>query len=107
MQPGMPQRIENRQQDQPAGARHGEDDRERTQHLLGKAEVLGQAARVAQPALAREAEVKEDGRDAAAGDEERFQALGADVGNVCYALVDGHGRVVRRAFSFPDGEHGD
>ena len=60
---------------------------------------------MSEPALRGEGEVEEDGGDDAAGYEERLQALGADVGNVCYVLVGAHGGVMGVAFELPDNQH--
>ena len=60
-----------------------------------------------QPALGREAEIKEDGRDDGAGDEQGFQPEGTNVGDVGYSLTLVHGWEVRRALDQPDYEHGE
>ncbi len=62
---------------------------------------------MAEPALGSEREVQEDCGYAAAGDEKRFETLGANVGYVSYALVGAHGGVVWVSFNFPDDEHGE
>ena len=43
-----------------------------------------------EPTLGEERKVEEDGRDAAAGDKEGFEALSTDVGNVGYSLIGVH-----------------
>jgi hypothetical protein len=48
---------------------------------------------MSKPSFRHEREVEEDGRDDAAGDEEGFEALSSDVGDVCYRLVGAHGGV--------------
>ena len=58
-----------------------------------------------EPALRHEGEVEEDRSDDAAGYEEGFETLSANVGYVGYALIRGHGGVVGVAFKFPDYEH--
>ena len=60
-----------------------------------------------QPALREEGEVEEDGGDDAAGDEERFEAVGARVGDVGYRLARIHRGEVRMAFHFPPAEEGE
>ena len=62
---------------------------------------------MAEPALRGKGEVQEDCSYTAAGDEEWFQTLGANVGDVSYALVGAHGGVVRVSFNLPDDEHGE
>ena len=60
-----------------------------------------------QPSFASEAQIEKDGREDAAGNEERFQALGSNVGYIRYALAGRHGGVVRGAFGFPGDYHGE
>ena len=103
----MPQRIENTQQNQPRRPRDRERDRHPAKHLLRDRSVRRQFAVVPQIALRREGEIEEDGRDDAAGDEERFEALGADVGDVGYVLAAVEGCVVRVAFGEPGYQHGE
>lgn len=87
VQMGVAQGVEDGQQDQTGRAGDGEQDRECTQDLLDPAEVLGQPAGMPQPAFGGEAQVQEDGRHTAAGDEERLEPLGADVRDVCDSLI--------------------
>ena len=101
MHPRMSQRVENAQQDQARRARDGEDHRQPAQHLFRRRGVGRQLAGVAEPALGGKGQVQEDGGHDTAGDEEGFQALGADVGDVGYVLVGGEGGVMGGAFGEP------
>lgn len=62
---------------------------------------------MSKPALSHEAEVEEDGGDDGAGDEERFQPVGARVGYVGYRLACLHGWVDGVATGFPVDEEGE
>lgn len=62
---------------------------------------------MAEPALRGEREVQEDCCHAAAGNEKRFETLGANVRYIGYVLVGAHGGVVRVSFNLPDYEHGE
>ena len=90
--------VKDGEEDEPAGARDGEDDAEDGEDLLRGVDVADEGAFVAEPALRDEGEVEEDGGYDAARDEERFEAEGADVGDVGDALIGVHARVVRVPF---------
>ena len=90
MQFWMTEGIEDTQQYQPHGSSDREEDTQATQNLFRGTEVLGQASSVPEPTLGEEGKVEEDGCDAAAGDEEGFEALGADVGDVGDSLIGVH-----------------
>ena len=74
--------------------------------LFRHAQILCQSPRVPQPTLRCKGEVEEDGGDAAAGDEEGLQALGANVGDVGDALAGAHGGVMVMALELPNNQHG-
>ena len=98
--------VEDGEEDEAAGARDGEDDAEDGEDFLGRVGVADEGAFVAQPALRDEGGVEEDGRDDAAGDEEGFEAEGADVGDVGDGLASVHGWVVWVADDGPVDDHG-
>lgn len=58
-----------------------------------------------EPSFGREGEVKKNSGNAAAGNEERFEALGTNVGYIGYLLLWLHGDVVRGTLDFPGDEH--
>ena len=60
------------------------------ENFLSHAQILRQTPCVSQPTFRCEGEVEKDGGNAAACDEERLQALGADVGDVRYVLIFAH-----------------
>lgn len=61
---------------------------------------------MSEPTLSHECQVERDGRDDAAGDEERFQSVGSHVRDVGYRLSGFHGWVDGVADDFPPYEHG-
>lgn len=81
MQRNVAIRIEDGQQDEADGAEQGEDQGQRHDDLLGLPGVLGQAPSMAQPSLGEEGGIEEHGDDAAAGDEQRLEIKGANVGD--------------------------
>lgn len=101
MQGRMSQRVEYAEEDQACRANDREPDAQPTQHLLRQRGVAHQPAPVPQPALREEGRVEEDGRHAGPGDEERFQRLCPDVGDVCYVLRGIHRGVVRSPTDVP------
>ena len=82
VQGGVPVGVEDGQQDEAEGAGDAGDDGDDAEALLRPAGVAGELAAVAQPALGDERGVEQDDGDGAAGDEERFQGVGAGVGDV-------------------------
>lgn len=94
MQPGMPRGVENREEDEACGADDGEGDGQARENFFYRRGVGDEAALVAKPAVGEERNVEKDGGKHAAGDEEGLQVVGADVRDVGYMLVVGHGGVV-------------
>jgi hypothetical protein len=89
----VPQGVEDGEEDQAHGAHEREGHAQPAEDLLGAAGVLHQAAAVPQPSLGHEGNVEEDGRHTCAGDEERFERLGAHVRDVGDGLPRVHGSV--------------
>lgn len=90
----MMHRIEDGQQNQPSRPHRRKHNRQPRQDLLAAAPIRHQPPAVSQPALGGKGEVEEDGGDAAAGDEEGLEGVGADVADVGNLLARGHGDVV-------------
>ena len=106
VQAGVAVGVEDGEADEADGADEGEGDAGPAQDFLGQAGVAGKAAAVAEVAFGGEGEVEEDGCDDAAGDEERFEAGGAYVGDVGDGLVGFHGGVFGAGEDYPAEEHG-
>lgn len=78
----MTEGVIARQQDQPHGTRDREEDGGDGARLVEPALVRHQLASMTQPALGDERQIEKHHGDDAAGDEERLEALGANVGDV-------------------------
>lgn len=74
--------IEDRQENQTERTGNGEENREDGAQLIEPTLVRNELAGMTKPALGQEGQVQEDDGDDAARDEERFQARGANIGDV-------------------------
>lgn len=101
MQLRMSPGIKNAQTDQPHGADNGKHNGQAHENLLTNGPVRHQTALVAQPALRGEGQVKGDGGDDGAGDEERLELDCANVGDVGQR----HARVERGEAFAVDGDN--
>lgn len=99
--------VKDGEEDEACGASDGEDDGEDGEDFLRGAGIGDQSARVSKPAFGHEAQVKGNRCDDAAGDEQRLEPVGSDVGNVGNVLALFHAGVLRRAADFPMNEHGE
>lgn len=82
----MPQRIKARQQNQAQRTRNREKDRPNSTCLIEPALVRHQLPRVSQPSLRQKRKIEKDNCHHAAGDEQGFEMLGANVGDVSRIL---------------------
>lgn len=73
--------VKDGQQDQAGGANDGKDNGGNGEGLFAARRVGHEAAAVAQPARGQHGQVEEEADDAGAGDEERLQHVGANVGD--------------------------
>ncbi len=73
--------VEDGKQDQAGGADDGKDNGADGEGLFAARRVGHEAAAVAQPARGQHGQVEEEADDAGAGDEERLQDVGANVGD--------------------------
>jgi hypothetical protein len=74
--------VEDGQENQTECTGNGEEDREDGAQLVEPAPVGHELTSMTKPALSQKGQVQEDDGDDATGDEEGFQARGANVGNV-------------------------
>lgn len=81
------QRIEYTQQDQPRRSDRSKEDGEAREHFLRSGCVRIETAAVPQPSVREKGYIKEEGRDAGAGDEERLEFIGAYVGDIGNVLA--------------------
>jgi len=70
-------------------------------------EVGNETAVVTKVSFGSESEEEEETSDDAAGDEERFEDVGANIRDVWNFGAGVHGDIVRFSFSGPDDEHGE
>lgn len=78
----MAHSIKNRKQNKPSSSSPSEKERDDRADLVKPALVSHQPAAVSQPALSQKREIKRDHGDTAHGDEQRFEAGCANVGDV-------------------------
>ncbi|KAL8706453.1 MAG: hypothetical protein Q9201_000508 [Fulgogasparrea decipioides] len=81
--------VENGEQDQAACACNSEDDCD----LFSHAHVLRQPTGMPQPSFRGKSEIEENGCNAAAGDEERFEALSADIWSILVSFDECAGEI--------------
>lgn len=116
-------RIENRQENEPQGARNREEDRKNGAGFVKPALVRHQLTGVSQPPFGDEGEIQEYNRYYTSGDEQRFEALCANIGDVPIQprlvsdrtqIIDNairnclsffHARIYRRALYRPTPQH--
>lgn len=116
-------RIENRQENEPQGARNREEDRKNGAGFVKPALVRHQLTGVSQPPFGDEGEIQEYNRYYTSGDEQRFEALCANIGDVPIQprlvsdrtqIIDNairnclsffHTRIYRRALYRPTPQH--
>lgn len=79
--------VEDGQENQTECTGNGEEDREDGAQLVKPAPVGHKLTGMTKPALSQKGQVQEDDGDDATSDEERFQARGANVGNVSVIRV--------------------
>ena len=79
--------VKDGQEDEAHGAEDGKEDGEAHEDLLAASLVGDEAALVAKPALGGKGEVKGDGGEGGAGDEEGLELEGANVADVGQAHV--------------------
>lgn len=75
-------RVKDAEQDEAQRAQPGEEDAEAEEDLLAPGSVGHQASLVTEPALGGKGQVKGDGGDGGAGDEEGLELEGANVADV-------------------------
>ncbi|KAL9606702.1 MAG: hypothetical protein Q9179_000142 [Wetmoreana sp. 5 TL-2023] len=95
--------VENGEQDQAACACNSEDDCVEAQQnllslmgpgdLFSHAHVLRQPTGMPQPSFRGKSEIEENGCNAAAGDEERFEALSADIWSILVSFDECAGEI--------------
>lgn len=93
----MPGRIEDAQEDQPRRPHDREEDGQGLEYLFPDGHGREQPPPVAQPHIRHKGRVEGDGREDAAGDEQRFEVVGADVADKRDAGAALHLGVVRHA----------
>lgn len=82
--------IKNRQQNQASSTEDGKQNGQNGQGLFAARGIGHKTAVVAQPALGDKGQVKSDGGDAGAGNEERLEGGGANVADVGNVGVGSH-----------------
>lgn len=85
--------VEDGEEDQAGRADEGAEDGQAGQNLLTSALIAHQSASVSEIALRQEGEVKGDGGDGGAGDEEWLHLIGANVADVGERHVGVNGRI--------------
>jgi len=103
----VPQRIEDREQDQSHGTHNRSQYGHDTASLLDLGSVMRQSAPVSQPSLGDEGKVEDDDSDGTTGNEQGLETLRADVGDICDVLAGLHACVMRASFYDPGREHGE
>lgn len=99
--------VKDGEEDESEGADDGEDDCANGQALLNARSIVRQTALVSEVALKNESNVEDDDSDCGAGDEQRLQAGGANVGDVCDVLIRSHTiMILRFAIRYPHQQHG-